>query len=51
MQLPDDIDEESELGDDDMVYVDDDECESNDSSIYGLGQAELEAEDDEYKDD
>lgn len=41
------VDEDTELGDDDMVYTDDDYC-SDDSSIYGLGDAERAAKDDMY---
>lgn len=41
------VDEDAELGDDDMVYADDD-YHSDDSSIYGLGDAERAAKDDMY---
>lgn len=42
-ELPDASDEESELGEDDMVYIDDDrdwDTDSDKSSIYGLERAE-----------
>jgi hypothetical protein len=47
-ELPEDIDEEAELGDDDMVYVEDRDWDSDESSVYGLEDAELAARDDMY---
>lgn len=42
-----DVDEDEELGDDDMVFQDDD-VGSDSSSIFGLRDAEFEAENDMY---
>lgn len=46
-EQPEDVDEDEELGDDDMVFQDDD-VDSDSSSIFGLRDAEFEAENDMY---
>lgn len=46
-EQPEDVDEDEELGDNDMVFQDDD-VDSDSSSIFGLGDAEFEARDDMY---